>query len=100
LKKLISLWLNMVTNFSVLPLRIATIIGCIISITGLIFALMVIVEKFNNPTIPLGYTSIFVAISIFSGVQLIAIGLIGEYVGRIFLTINKKPPFVIRKILQ
>ena len=97
LRKLISLWLNMFTNFSILPLRISIIVGFIFSLFGFGLGIQALIEKILNPDVPLGYTSLIVLISIFSGVQLIAIGMIGEYLGRVFLSQNKKPQYSIRK---
>ena len=98
LKKLVSLWSNMFTNFSILPLRFSIIIGVIFSGLGMVIAIIEIIGRILNPDLPQGYTAIIVAISIFSGVQLIAIGMIGEYVGRIFLSISRKPQYCIKKI--
>jgi|TARA_Y100000310_G_C20695809_1_gene825617 undecaprenyl-phosphate 4-deoxy-4-formamido-L-arabinose transferase len=95
--KLILLWSNMFTNFSVMPLRIATFTGFIIATIGFILGFLTIIEKIMNPTLPQGYTLIVVAISIFSGVQLIAVGMVGEYVGRILLSINKQPQYTIKQ---
>lgn len=97
LTKLIRLWLNMFTNFSILPLRAAFVMGSVISLLGLIFAVITLIEKFSNPDMPMGYTSIIIAVVIFAGIQLVSLGLIGEYVGRIFLSQNKKPQYTIRK---
>lgn len=97
LRKLISLWLNMFTNFSILPLRISIIVGFVFSLFGFGLGIQALIEKIINPHVPLGYTSLIVIVSIFSGVQLIAIGTVGEYLGRIFLSQNKKPQYSIRK---
>jgi glycosyltransferase involved in cell wall biosynthesis len=98
--KLFSLWMNMFTNFSILPLRLSTILGFIFSIFGFILGIDAIIEKIYNPNVPLGYTSIVFIISIYAGVQLIAIGMIGEYLGRIFIAYNNKPQYSIRKSLK
>ena len=74
IKKLISLWLNMFTNFSVVPLRISTVLGTVLSFGGFLFAIAVIVEKFLYPEVPQGYASLVIIFIIFSGVQLIFIG--------------------------
>ncbi len=95
--KLISLWLNMFTNFSILPLRIATFIGFLFSILAFILGMAGVVMKFLEPTVPMGYASLIVSVSLFSGILLIAIGMVGEYVGRIFLSLNKQPQYSIRK---
>lgn len=96
-KKLVSLWLNMFTNFSVLPLRISMIIGFVFSFFGFGYGMIAVVEKFLNPNLPMGYTTMIVLILIFSGIQLIALGMIGEYLGRMFMSQNKKPQYSIRK---
>lgn len=96
-KKLISLWLNMFTNFSVIPLRISSITGLILSLFGFILGIITIIEKIINPELPTGYAALLVTVSIFSGIQLMALGMIGEYLGRIFLSQSKKPQYIIRK---
>jgi undecaprenyl-phosphate 4-deoxy-4-formamido-L-arabinose transferase len=97
LKKLLQLWFNGFTNFSVKPLRISSIFGLFLSITGFIYLLIIIIRKINNPGIPAGWTSIIAAIIFFGGIQLLSIGLIGEYIGRMFLSINEKPQYVIKE---
>ena len=97
LRKLVSLWMNMFTNFSILPLRISIILGFIFSFIGFLIGIDAIIEKIYNPNVPLGYTSMVIIISIYAGVQLIAIGMVGEYLGRIFMANNKKPQYSIRK---
>ncbi|WP_282126073.1 glycosyltransferase family 2 protein [Marinifilum flexuosum] len=97
LSKLISLWLNMFTNFSILPLRVAMITGLIIAMCGFIYGGITIGEKLINPNLPVGYASTIASITLFSGVQLMAIGMVGEYLGRLFLCNNKHPQFSIRK---
>ena len=99
-KKLIALWLNMFTNFSILPLRIAIIGGFLFSFIGLLVGVQTIYEKLYDPSLPIGYATIITIFSIFSGIQLIAIGMIGEYVGRIFLSQNKKPQYTVRSKLS
>jgi len=97
LRKLIRLWLNMFTSFSILPLRVATVFGFVFSFIGLLFGVVTILEKLINPNVPLGYTTIIVILLLFAGVQLISLGMIGEYVGRIFFSQNKAPQYTIRK---
>ena len=58
-------------------------------------AILLIILKINNPEIQQGWTSIATFIFFFSGVQLLALGIIGEYIGRIFISLNQKPQFVI-----
>ena len=97
LTKLIRLWLNMFTNFSILPLRASFVVGMVVAILGFVFAVITIIEKFSNPKMPVGYATIIIVVLIFAGIQLISFGVIGEYVGRIFLSQNKKPQYTIRK---
>jgi glycosyltransferase involved in cell wall biosynthesis len=97
LRKLIRLWLNMFTNFSILPLRISFVIGVLTSTLGLVFAALTFIEKFSNPNMPVGYASVIIAVLIFAGIQLVSLGVIGEYVGRIFLSQSRKPQYTIRK---
>ena len=95
--KLISLWLNMFTNFSILPLRVSIYIGFAFAIFGLIFGVYTVLEKLSNPSLPIGFAALAVSVFVFAGVQLISIGMIGEYIGRIFLSQNKRPQFTIKK---
>jgi len=94
-RKMLALWSNMVTNFSIIPLRISVIMGFIFSFAGLLLGIQAIIWKFTEPDIPIGYTGLIVALSIFAGVQLLAIGMLGEYLGRIFLSLNGKSQYFI-----
>jgi undecaprenyl-phosphate 4-deoxy-4-formamido-L-arabinose transferase len=96
LSKLISLWLNMFINFSILPLRIATFLGFAFAGIGFILGIEAIIERIYNPNLPQGYTFLFVFIAVISGVQLISVGILGEYIGRFFLAHTKKPQFIIK----
>jgi undecaprenyl-phosphate 4-deoxy-4-formamido-L-arabinose transferase len=100
LRKLVSLWLNMFTNFSILPLRVAIIVGLIFATFGLGLGVYTVIEKFLDPNVPVGFAGMFVSISIFSGIQLIMLGMVGEYIGRVFLSLNKKPQYTIRKAYE
>ena len=100
LKKLISLWLNMFTSFSTIPLRVSTILGLLISSLGLVFIIITMIEKLINPEIPTGYSSTVIFILMFSGIQLIFLGIIGEYIGRLFISQSKAPQYFITKRLD
>ncbi|GAB4541200.1 MAG: glycosyltransferase family 2 protein [Thermodesulfovibrionia bacterium] len=100
LKKLVSLWLNMFTSFSILPLRFAVLFGLILSLVGLFMGVYIFFEKLSNPKLPIGYASLAVIVSIFAGIQLIMIGMVGEYLGRVFLTLNKKPQYTIKRSFE
>ena len=96
LKKLLQLWSSMFTSFSILPLRLSLVIGLILSLLGFILALITFVEFFISGDVTSGYTSLFIIVTVFSGAILIALGLLGEYVGRIFLSLNKQPQYIIK----
>lgn len=96
LAKLFILTLNMVTNFSIFPLQLSSIVGIIFSFIGLLLTIFYLLKKIFFGIPVTGFTSIMIAILIFSGVQLLTIGLIGEYIGRIHLNINQKPQYIIK----
>jgi glycosyltransferase involved in cell wall biosynthesis len=96
-RKLVQLWLNMFVNFSIMPLHISTVAGIVLSFLGLLGALEQTVEYFFLHK-PQGWGSIICAILIFSGAQLLILGLIGEYIGRMHLTSNRKPQFIVRDV--
>lgn len=95
--KLISLWLNGFTAFSVKPLRMATITGIFISFIGFISAIYIILKKVLNPEVPVGWSSLISVQLIIGGIILFMLGLIGEYIGRIYISINNSPQYVIKE---
>ena len=97
LSKLISLWLSMFVNFSIKPLRIFTFFGMFLSMISFFLAIFFIIEKLLKPLTPIGWTTIIVVILFFSGIQLIFLGVIGEYLGKLYLDINKTPQWVVKK---
>jgi glycosyltransferase involved in cell wall biosynthesis len=99
LRRLIRLWMNMFLNFSVMPLRIATLAGVIFSILGGIVAVLVVIEAAFFET-PRGWGSVMAGILLLSGVQLSILGIAGEYLGRLFLTANRKPQFIVRERVE
>jgi len=98
--KLIVLWLNMFTNFSILPLRITMITGFMFAFAGFIGAIAFFIERIQNSDLPLGWASVIISLFIISGVQLLGLGMIGEYLGRMFMSDNGKPQFVVRKAVN
>lgn len=100
IRKLVGLWLNGFFNFSITPLRCFIYAGIILACLGLSFAVVTVIDDlFFSSTIP-GWTSLITATMVFSGVQLLSIGMIGEYIGRIFLTQNLTPQFVIKNLIS
>jgi undecaprenyl-phosphate 4-deoxy-4-formamido-L-arabinose transferase len=97
LKKLLGLWFNGFTAFSILPLRIATVVGSIFAGVGFIYGIYTIIKKFVNPDVPLGFSSLMAAVVFIGGMVMIMLGLIGEYIGRIYISINNSPQYVIRQ---
>ena len=96
-KKLLNLWSN-IMGYSIVPLRLAKYIGGALSIGGLLGALIVLIRKLLIPTTALGWSSVMVAIFFFSGVIMLFLGIIGEYIGRMFLGMNNQPQYVVREI--
>jgi glycosyltransferase involved in cell wall biosynthesis len=99
LSRLIRLWTSMFVNFSVMPLRIATFTGFAMSGLGVFGAFWVVAEALFRDTPP-GWASLTVATLLLLGVQLIMLGLIGEYLGRLYLTVNRKPQSVVRDVTR
>ncbi|WP_149541133.1 glycosyltransferase family 2 protein [Siccirubricoccus phaeus] len=98
LKRLVLLWLNLATNFSVLPLRLAIIAGIAMGILGVIGALIVVMEALTSGT-PSGWASLMTTTLLLTGVQFLILGVLGEYVGRAFLSANGKPQGVVREVI-
>ena len=98
--KSLSLWLKMATNFSIAPLRLTSLLGIFFSGLGFLSAILFIIQKFTLNLMPNGWSSIMVAILIIGGVQLLALGMIGEYLGRVLLTINQKPQYVVSESIN
>ena len=97
LGKLLGLWFNGFTAFSVKPLRLATIIGFLCAVSGFIFGLVMILRKLLGYTTVLGYSSIMTVVLFIGGIIMILLGIIGEYIGRIYISINNAPQYVIRE---
>ena len=95
--KLMGLWMNGLTSFSVKPLRIATFSGFCISLFGLVLAIIIIIQKLIlKDAVSVGWPSIMTVVLILDGAIMIMLGLVGEYVGRIYVTMNKSPQYVIK----
>lgn len=97
--KSVALWLQMATSFSVVPLRIVSLAGLIASITGFAIAGLVLVQKFRNPDLAVGWASLITSVLLMGGMQLLALGAIGEYIGRVLLTLNRAPQYVVRRVV-
>ena len=97
LKKLIKLW-SIILGFSIVPLQMATYTGFFFSLIGILAAIGVIILKFVRPATYIGWPSMMATICFFSGLNLMFMGIIGEYVGRIFLGMSKNPQYVVRQV--
>jgi glycosyltransferase involved in cell wall biosynthesis len=99
-RRLVRLWLSAWLNFSLLPLRLATFAGLTTAALGLVAFLAVLWLWFVNRGPGYGFGWLMAAFLIFSGTQLVMLGLIGEYLGRMFLTINQRPQAVVREVIS
>ena len=100
LRRLVRLWLSMFLNFSVMPLRLATLFGLGFGALGALAAVIVVVEAIISDKPPQGWASLMVAVLVLAGVQLVVVGLIGEYLGRMFLAVNRKPQYLVREVFH
>jgi undecaprenyl-phosphate 4-deoxy-4-formamido-L-arabinose transferase len=95
--RLVRLFFSMLLNFSVTPLRLGVLVGLGFATLGLVGFVEVLVEAVVGGT-PRGWASVMAATSLLAGVQLVMLGLLGEYLGRLFLTANRKPQYVVRSV--
>lgn len=100
LRKLISTWLNGFTNFSIKPLRISTYMGLITSFLGFLYAIYIVIQRLAFNDITDGWSSIMCILLILGGLILGVLGIIGEYVGRIYMSINDTPQYTIRNSIN
>jgi glycosyltransferase involved in cell wall biosynthesis len=100
LRRLVRLWLSAWVNFSVLPLRIATVCGLALAGVGVLGFAVVLYLRALDRGPSFGWGSLMAALLVFSGMQLVLLGLIGEYIGRMFMTVNQRPQSVVREVVQ
>jgi dolichol-phosphate mannosyltransferase len=100
LKQLMSLAFNGIFNFSEFPIKFITRLGMTTIIISLIYLVQTLYKKFVVGDVPIGFTALFIAIVLFSGVQLISIGIIGEYVLRIFFQVKNRPLYIIAELIR
>lgn len=98
-RRLVRLWLTMFVGFSVMPLRCATVIGFLMAASGFLFTIFVVVVRVLYGSVE-GWSSLMAALLVFSGTQLILLGVAGEYIGRTYLTASKRPQFVVREVVR
>ena len=97
--KLFGLWMNGFTAFSVKPLRIATCCGAIMAIAGFVYGLITVIRKFMGLNYILGYSGIIITLTIIGGILLLMMGIIGEYIGRIYISLNNSPQYIVRNVI-
>jgi undecaprenyl-phosphate 4-deoxy-4-formamido-L-arabinose transferase len=97
MRRLLRLWMNMFVNFSVMPLRISTLTGFALSGLGAVGGAVAVGEALLSSPPP-GWASMMAAVLLLSGVQLLILGIVGEYLGRLYLTANRKPQSVIKEV--
>ena len=100
LSKLLGLWMNGFTSFSVKPLRIATYAGVITALLGFVYALVAVIRYFTVHMAPQGWTTTTVLLLIVGGLNLLMLGLAGEYIGRVFMCVNATPQYVEREVYK
>lgn len=100
IKKLLALWINGLTAFSVKPLRIATALGCFSAILGVFYGIWAVINKITNPQAPLGWTTIVIILLVLGGLILFVLGMIGEYIGRMYISMNSSPQYIVRQVVR
>lgn len=100
LRKLLGLWFNGFTTFSIKPLRIATVIGTLCAAAGFAYGIYTIIKRLVNPLVPAGFSATMAALMFIGGMLMLMLGLIGEYIGRIYICMNNAPQYVIREIVN
>jgi glycosyltransferase involved in cell wall biosynthesis len=100
LRRLIKLALDGIFGFSYLPLRLATLLGLVVTVFGLVLVSWVLVERFVTHTAILGWPSLMIAVCILGGTQLVTIGILGEYLGRIYDEVRGRPNYLVRELIH
>jgi glycosyltransferase involved in cell wall biosynthesis len=98
--KSLKLWLNGFTAFSVKPLRISSVLGAVCAFSGFVFGLITVFNKLMHPETLMGYSSLMAVLLFVGGMIMMMLGMIGEYVGRIYISINNSPQYVIRETIN
>lgn len=97
MKKLLALWCNGFTAFSIQPLRFATVVGAFCAALGFLYGIYTIIKKLVVPDVPMGFSSMMSALVFIGGMIMLMLGLIGEYIGRIYISMNNSPQYVVRE---
>jgi undecaprenyl-phosphate 4-deoxy-4-formamido-L-arabinose transferase len=97
LARSIRVWLKLATSFSVVPLRVATLTGGFISVVAFLLGLFFLLQSLIQRRAPEGWPSLAVTVLFLGGIQLVGLGAVGEYIGRIYIAQNKRPQFTVRE---
>lgn len=100
LAKLFNLALTGITNFTSIPLRASAVLGIGVAAVGFLYGIILVIRKLINPSIVLGYTSLMVVFLLLSGIMLIALGLMGEYIGSIYMILSNMPQYTVREVIS
>lgn len=100
LGKLFALWFNGFTAFSIKPLRIATVIGAVTACAGFLYGVYTVIKRLVNPNVVIGFSALMTAIVFLGGMVMLMLGIIGEYIGRIYISMNNSPQYVIRECID
>lgn len=99
LKSLVKLW-STVLNFSMVPLRLAAMVGAALAIVGFVAVIVLIIQRLLDPGVQQGWTSLISVMLLCSGFILTFLGIIGEYLGRLFMTVNRSPQYALREVVN
>lgn len=100
MKKLLGLWFNGFTAFSIQPLRIATVVGGLCAGAGFLYGIYTIIKRLINPDVPMGFSSLMAVLVFIGGMIMLMLGLIGEYIGRIYISMNNSPQYVVKETTE
>jgi polyisoprenyl-phosphate glycosyltransferase len=98
--KLMNLAVEGITSFSTAPLRVSTVIGAVLAVAAMIYGGFIMVRTMVFGVDLPGYASVFVAVVFMGGVQLLSLGVLGEYVGRIYMESKQRPVYVVRAVVE
>lgn len=98
--KLFALWFNGFTAFSIKPLRVATAVGAFSAGIGFLYGIYTIIKKLLNPNVVIGFSSLMSVLVFTGGMLMLMLGIIGEYIGRIYISMNNSPQYVIRECID
>lgn len=100
LKKLFDLAIRSYTNFTIIPLRLASYLGMATALIGLVYGLFLFIRKLVHPSVVAGYTSTMAVLLFIGGMIMFMLGILGEYVGRMYMLLSNEPQYTVRETLN